>query len=142
MSTVEFFGETFDLQDEPNTFALMEFAEAASTTDDNSLEGLAAVFRLVEAAVTAEDWPRFKALARKNKAGVEDVLPVAVAVFQAQTGRPTVRSSDSSDGPSDTEQSSTSDSLIRVLDREAGRPDRQLAILKMHEAQQQDSMAG
>ena len=76
------------MEAEPNEFALMEFAAAAQDAEADSLGGLAAIYRLVQAAVVPSDWPRFQVLARKNKATTEMLLPVAVAVFQAATDRP------------------------------------------------------
>lgn len=136
MSEVEFLGESFQLEDEPNQFALMEFAGAAQDADDASLDSLAAIFRLVEAAITAEDWPRFRALARKKKATVEQLLPVAVGVFEAASERPTLRPVDSSAGPQPAAVNSADGSSNRVIERlEAeGRPSWALIALQEKEA--------
>jgi hypothetical protein len=100
------------------------------------MAGLAAIFRLVQAAVIAEDWGRFKSLARKNKATVEDLLPVAVSVFEASTGRPTQRPADSSAGPSLVPVSSEDDLSSQVIAKleQEGRPSFALMVMQAQEA--------
>lgn len=131
---VEFFGETFTLAEEISEFALMEFAESAENADSETLAGLAAIMRLLREVVIPEDWGRFKATARKNKAKVEDVLPLAVSVFEVKTARPTPRPADSSDGPPATEPRSTSGSGSRAFDLLDGRPDLQVMVARMESA--------
>ena len=134
VSEVAFFGETIRLADSVSEWALMEFAEAAEQVDDASLAGMAAVMRLLKESVLAEDWGKFRDLARTNKASIEDCMPVVVAVFTAETGRPTVRPSDSSDGPPATSTSSTDVSAGVAVRALAGRPDLQLMVLNAQEA--------
>lgn len=133
MPSIEFFGEQIALADEISEWALMEFAEAAEHTDEASLGGYAAVMRLLEEAVAAQDWQRFRSLARKNKATSAQCMPAVVAVFEAQTDRPTSRPAVSSDGPPATAPSSTvgSSSLVTSL---SGRPDLQVAVLRARES--------
>lgn len=134
MSEVVFFGEPIRLADTVSEWALMEFAEVAETVDDASLAGMAAVMRLLKESVLAEDWLKFRALARTNKASVEDCMPVVVAVYTTETGRPTVRPSDSSDGPPATSTNSTDVSAGVAVAALAGRPDLQLMVLSAQEA--------
>ena len=134
VAEVVFFGETIRLADSVSEWALMEFAEAAETVDDASLAGMAAVMRLLKVSVLPADWSKFRDLARANSASVEDCMPVVVEVFTAETGRPTVRPSDSSDGPPATSTNSTDASAGVAVRALAGRPDLQLMVLQAQEA--------
>lgn len=124
MRNYNLFGESFGLADSVGEFALMEFAEAAEDVESNSLGAMAAVMRLLREAVVPQDWQRFRAACRANKATTEQLLPVVMAAFEQETDRPTVRPSDSSDGPVSTEPRSAAGSSSRVIERlEAeGRP--------------------
>lgn len=134
MSDVEFFGETFALR-HPDDYqwAMCEFAEAATGgVDDNTLQALATVMAMLRACIAEDDWPRFRASYRRNKAQVKrDLMPVVVAAFTQQVpDRPTVRPSDSSDGPQPIERPSESApaslpslSLVQRLERQ-GRADK------------------
>ncbi len=135
MKTVDFFGETFALTDEIPEFALMEFAEAADSGGTvEGMDGMAAMLRLVIAIVDPADEKRFRATARKNRAGGQDLLEVIKAAFEAATERPTGRPADSSDGPSVIEPRSVVSSDARVSERLAGRPDLQLAVSRARTA--------
>ena len=143
MPSVDFFGESFRLVDEPSEWAMLEFASIAGGTDSSELAGLAAIMRLLEASVDEADWERFKTVARKNKAKIErDLMPVVVAVFQGETERPTPPPSDSSAGRPATAPNSTVafspavpprpvgdryDQMIQELNGE-GRPDLALFV--------------
>ncbi len=131
MATVEFYGETFTLTSEVSEWALMEFAEAAASGEDGgTMEGMASMLRLVQACVVDTDWARFRALARVKRADTDALLPVIQAAFAQAAERPTGRSSDSSDGPATTAQSSALRPADPATALFAGRPDRELAIAK------------
>lgn len=134
MSEIVFYGETFTFVEEVGDFALMEFAESAERVDSESLAGLAAIMRLLKAAVIEDEWNRFQATARKNKATVDACMKVVMDVFERETERPTVRPSDSSDGPLTTAPKSVDASSLRVAKRLEGRPDLQLMVLQAAEA--------
>jgi hypothetical protein len=128
VSDVTFFDESFRLAPrEDYEWEMIEFATAAQGgADTNFLSGTAAVFTFLKAAIVAEDWPRFRALARERKAQTaRDLMPVVVRAFAQQVDRPTGPPSASSDGPSSTPPSAEVDSYSRVIERlEAeGRPD-------------------
>lgn len=129
--SVEFFGETFQVG-EVAQFSLMEFAETVEGADENGLPAAAAMMRLLREAISPADWSRFRDLAVKNKATGEHLMPVIEAAVEAmdEGERPTVRSSDSSDGPESAVSRSVSPSVAKVLAAEAGRPDRQMGILR------------
>lgn len=135
----EFFGEEYALR-APSQFALLEFsAVAQDANDDTSDDGIAevavmaAVMHLLEEIVDPKDWKRFAASSRKNKATTEDhFMPLIqqAAALLGEAERPTVLSSDSSDGQEATALRSVSPAVSRVLASEAGRPDRQVGILR------------
>lgn len=128
MATVELFGDTFKLNAEVSEFALMEFAEAASSGQDgDTMQGFASTLRFVRECIDPDDLGRFTAAARKNKAKITDLLVVIKASFEQETERPTSRPSDSSDGPSSIEPKSGSNVDDKVS-RLAGRPDLQLMV--------------
>lgn len=129
MPEVEFYGESFGLVDSPNEFALMEFAESAESVEENTLAALSSMFRLLKDSIVSEDWNRFRALARKNRAGSETLMPVIFAVFEQTTDRPTSRPADSSVGPGTTVPSSVSQPADPAMERFAGRPDMQASLL-------------
>lgn len=125
MSEFDFYGEQFDFVDEVGDFAFMEFAESAERVDSESLAALAAVMRLLKAAVVPEQWSRFQATARKNRASVEVCMELVMRLFEEEASRPTGRPSDSSDGPRVIEANSeagSSSPVIAMLERK-GRPD-------------------
>lgn len=147
---VEFFGETFTVRD-PDQYevAMLDFADAATNVDSETLEGLASVKRFLRAAIAEDEWSRFWNLARKNRAKVkDDLMPLVVTIFQGNTGRPTGRSSDSSDGPEIMSESSAAvsssvaqgaEEYLQVVARlEAeGRPDQAYMVLKAQQARAQ-----
>lgn len=139
MATVEFFGDTFGINPDVSEFALLEFAEAASDGQDgDTMEGLASLMRLVKECIAPADvvengevvtygLKHFLTVARKNRAGAEQLTTVIGAVFGAQTERPTGRPADSSAGP----VSIAPKSAPNVDDKASllpGRPDLQLAV--------------
>lgn len=134
MPDVEFYGEKFQLEDQPNEFALMQFAAAAEEVDVNSMAAMSAAFRLLQAAIVDEDWPRFKQTAFAHKATSETLMPVMFAVFEQATDRPTERPSVSSDGPEPTPLRSVSLPADPAMDRLSGRPDLQSAVLEARKA--------
>jgi hypothetical protein len=68
----------------------------------------------LRAVIHADDWERFRATAKKNRAQVaRDLMPVVVAAFVQPTDRPTSRPSDSSDGPKTTKRNSAAGSSPR-----------------------------
>lgn len=133
MAEIDFFGETYKIN-EVSQFALLEFSEALEdhTGEDDTAVG-AAIMHMLREIVDVKDWKRFAASARRNKAtGEEHLMPLIQKAVElmGETERPTERSSDSSDGPASIELRSVSASVRRVLDQEAGRPDRQMGILR------------
>ena len=135
-STVDFFGETFTLNPDVSEFALLEFADAASSGQDgDTMEGLASLLRLTRECIATDEVQRFSAVARKNRAKASDLLVVIQAAFGEATERPTGRPADSSDGPTVIEPKSEPKRVVS-LSQFAGRPDIQLGLQREMEAAQ------
>jgi hypothetical protein len=133
VSEAEFFGETFEIADRVPDLLFMEFADAAEQTGGDAADMMreqAAMFRLIKGCMNDKDWPRFRKLALKHNAGMDDLLDVVHAVFEAKTDRPTSRPADSSAGSLPIEPRSADDSSQRVIARleASGRPDLALIV--------------
>lgn len=130
-NTVEFFGETFHLNAVVPKFALIEFAEAATSgAKDSQLQTWGTMLRLSLACIAPEEEGRFRGVARRNPCEENDLTEVFKSGLAQSTERPISRPSDSSDGPPVTELKSVSSSAGKVSERLAGRPDLQLAVMQ------------
>ena len=149
---VTFKGEQFAATFPVPPMALMEFAHiAVGDVDSNDMEGLNAMYELLESVIEPDDWQRFRRHAKKTRAVDKDLMMLVRRVIRGETDRPTVRPSDSSDGPEVTEPKSESvqdsaepaDLHLRVVRRlEAeGRPDKALMVLMAGEQQAAASAA-
>jgi hypothetical protein len=102
-----FFGETFTVADRVGAMPLLRFAAVAEAgTQAEELAGMAAMHELLRDCLAPGDWPRFQKVAADNKADAEELMAVCGAIYQAVTGRPTQRPSDSAGGSSPTTESS------------------------------------
>lgn len=109
---------------------LMRFAKVAkSGVDSDDMDGLVAMYDLLEQCIAPQDWGRFQAHADKVRADGEMLMGVVADVMGRLASRPTRRSSPSSDGPTSTGTSSTDDSYSRVMRRYEGRPDIHLMLM-------------
>jgi hypothetical protein len=136
-ATVEFAGERFGIADRVGLMAMMRFAKVAkSGVDSNELDGLAAMYDLLEQCIADDEWERFQAHADKVRADGDELMTVVNNVFGVLSERPTRRPSDSSAGPSTTKANSTGDSSSRVIARleEQGRPDLALVVSRAQAA--------
>lgn len=101
--TFNFQGEEFRLTDDdtPPMVPLMELADAYQSTDENelSMPALAATWQMLKFCIHRDDWARFRRTAMDARAGIDDLMPVTMAAWEAVTGRPSRGPSDSSDGP-------------------------------------------
>lgn len=138
---IDFEGETFRVADKVGLMPLMRFATIArSGVDANELEGLAAMYDLLEQCIHPDDWARFTDHATKVRASGDDLNDVVARAMAEVAKRPTGRPSVSSDGPRAIEPSSTVDSsspgTARVIDmfNEQGRPDLALMVRKRQES--------
>lgn len=154
--TVDFLGETFAVSDEMNPWVLSEFAVAVDEgLETSSFKGLAALARFITECIAVEDVrgperdvdgekvpgdvlaqgrERFVRLARSGKPSEDDLMGVVYQMFGMETGRPTGRSSDSSDGPPVTLQKSVSSADVSA-ELYPGRPDLQLIVRAAQAAQ-------
>lgn len=135
--TVELLGERFEVAESVGAFPLMRFAKAA-TARGGTMARFAALYDLLEQCIAPTDWDRFQKHGAAVRADEDQLLGVVRSVFEVIGGRPTGRSTDSSDGPQIIEPSSTpgSSSAERVIARhnEAGRPDLALFVRKRQES--------
>lgn len=128
---VTFGGEVFFLR-QPGHYAMQDVLELAEKgTDSESAAGFRAISGLVAACMSDEDYARWEQIARRERSTGEDMIRL---VLEGLTDRPTVRPSDSSDGPPSAGTNSTDDSFLRVIAQEQGRPDRQLILLQAQES--------
>lgn len=137
MRDVEFLGERFAISDAVGLMPLMRFAKVAKTgVDSDEMEGLVAMYDLIEQCLATEEWERFQTHATAKRADGEQLMAFVAKVIGELTERPTQRPSDSSDGPSSTGQSSTDDLSSRVKARleEQGRPELALMVVQAEEA--------
>jgi len=131
-------GQQYRVADKIGAMPLLRFAKAAdSGLDVNDLEGYAATYDLLEQCLTPDDWQRFQRHATTCRASADEILELMKSTYQAMTGRPTVRPSVSSDGPTPTAESSADDSsspVMRVIESiPDSRPDLKLAVWESHQ---------
>jgi hypothetical protein len=137
VSDVEFCGERFRMAERVGLMPMMRFAKVAKAgVDSDDLDGLAAMYDLLEQCIADDEWARFQAHADKSRADGDELMTVVKKVFEVLSERPTRRPSDSSVGPRTTEPSSTDGFFSQVIAREeaAGRPDRALILVQAQEA--------
>lgn len=138
--TVEFCGVQFRIAEKVAALPLMRFAKVAKAgVDATELDGMAAMYDLLEQVIHPDDWAKFERHADQQRADGEQLLEVVQGVFVLLADRPTGRSSDSSDGPRTIEPSSTGGSsspgsnVITRLNGQ-GRPDLALLVRKREES--------
>lgn len=134
---IEFAGESFATADKIGLMPLMRFAKVAKAgADSQDMDGLAALYDLLEQSIADTDWERFQAAADRTRADGEELMGVIGKVFEALSERPTRLPSDSSAGQTATPQSSADASYLRVVERleGEGRPDRALMVLMANES--------
>ena len=106
--TVEFLGERFRVREQGvSLLALMKFAtiaKAGKTSDD--MEGLAALYKLLQTCIDPADWPAFEDHADEQGADGEALMHVVTGAITAAAARPTQPRSHSPGGPSSTAPSS------------------------------------
>jgi hypothetical protein len=94
-----FYGEQIKVADAVGAMPLLRFAAIAdSGVDAEEMAGLAAMYELLRDCIDNEDWPRFQRLAADNKVPADTLMEVCRTVYEAITGRPTNRPSESADG--------------------------------------------
>lgn len=139
--TVTFQGAEFHVAERVGLMPMMRFALVAqSGVDANEMEGLAAMYELLQQCIHEDDWKRFERHATDSRASGDELMELVGEVMTVVAARPTGRSSDSSAGPRVIEPSSTVDSSApgtgRVIDmfNQKGRPDLALLVRRRQES--------
>lgn len=128
--SVEFLGERFRIADQVSSLALMRFAKVASSgVDADDMEGLAALYDVLEQCIDPGQWAAFQKHADRKRAQSDDLLELVKEVLPRIAARPTGRPSDSSDGPPTQNAHSAGDSSSRVITRLEGRGRPDLALM-------------
>jgi hypothetical protein len=129
----EFFGETFTVEGVIPPMLMLQLGAASSGKIEES-EGLAAIWEALRCCLTmpervvaefdpatrkpkvepadAAQFDRFYKLAVARREDLEDLIRVAMALFEAQSGRPTEQLSTSPGGPLPTLTSSNGSSAV------------------------------
>jgi len=163
MSTdvITYHGEEFHLADKMGLMPLMRFAKLAQgDVDSETMEGLAAMYDLLEQCIKPDDycascgnaeqdkcckdrrivndWRRFEQVAATHRDQGEELMEVVKQALEKMSARPTQRSSASSDGPPSTSGNSTAASSSPVVNRyeQQGRPDLALIVTEAIEARE------
>lgn len=111
--TFEMLGEEFEVRHKPS--AVDSMLSAAITADENLSEGekLSRLTdfanKLLKKSLTPEAFTRFMVVVEENELGIDVVWDTIKLLVGAAAGRPTGKSSDSSDGQSNTSTSSSSE---------------------------------
>lgn len=107
MPTFTYFGEELSYADVFPRFLFAEFCEICSDGDDaDSPRATGIALKLATECIAPADRKRFRELSRKNNAKVDDWLRIVNEFTEEEAVTPTERPSDSSDGPSDTVETS------------------------------------
>lgn len=110
--TITFLGRDYAVADKLGLMPLIKFAYVANKgTEGSDMEGMAAMYTLLRSVIEDEQWPAFEEHATEARATDDDLMEAVQQAIGVMTARPTSRPSDSSDGPSSTETSSSDASL-------------------------------
>lgn len=131
--TFGYFGEQIRVHPELSDLSLYDFMERAAAIDVDDPQSVLIVKDFVREQIHPDDFGRFWALARRNRQNTDDLMALAKGLYSAVVGRPTTRPSASPRGRSRTKRKSPAGSSSPVIDRLAGRPDLQLAVVQAQE---------
>ena len=81
----------FMLAEHVGIMPLMEWA-ASSDSEVNGIEGLRAVYHVLQDTVHEDEWDEFRKFCRENKGEARDLLDFANSALEALAGRPTEES--------------------------------------------------
>lgn len=113
--TFDFFGEKFEVQATIPPMLMLQLGAAATGKIDDQ-EGLAALWEAMRCSLDADEsgtnFNRFFKLAVSKRCDLEDLMRLAMALFEAQAGRPTEEPRGSSAGQSTTSPSSSTSSSV------------------------------
>lgn len=113
--TFDFFGETFTVAGVIPPMLMLQLG-AASTGKIDEQEGLAALWETMRCSLDADEggdqFDRLYKLAVAKRCDLEDLMRLAMMLFEAQAGRPTEEPQGSFPGPSRTSPSSSTSSSV------------------------------
>lgn len=135
-ASLTFEGRSFRVADKVGLMPLMKFAHLAKQgVDANNQDGLVALFDLLRSVIADEAWSAFEEHASLVRATGDELLEVVKDAIAVIAQRPTVRPSDSSDGPPTTKDTSAVGSSSRVIHRleSEGRPSLALMVQQAQE---------
>jgi hypothetical protein len=109
--TVEVLGDRYFIGSKVGLMPLMKFAHTAKRgVDADDMEGMAAMYELLQDCIATHDWDRFERDMTAKKADGQDLFSVIGEVIEILSARPTRRPSGSSSTSSTTTGSSTDSS--------------------------------
>jgi hypothetical protein len=133
----DFFGTMVRVSPDLSDLSLLDVIGTISTFDDKTPphEITAAIDGLRRATIHEGDLDVFRAVSKKNRQGLEDLVALAQSLLAAVTEVPTVRQSSSSSGPTSTGSSSAAASSSPVVQRleASGRPELALMVVRAQE---------
>lgn len=89
-NTLEYEKEQYKLADSMGHVPLMKFAHyAEGGVNAQDMGALASFYEVLQDCIADEDWPRFERALIKNKATVEDLMPLMEKAIESITARPT-----------------------------------------------------
>jgi hypothetical protein len=108
---VSVLGHSYRVAEKVGLMPLLKFAHAANEgIDSQDIEGLNAIYEMLNDCIHEKDWDRFQKEMTKEKAFVDDLLPVVQQAIQIISARPTGEPSDSSTSSDSTTDGLTDDS--------------------------------
>jgi len=136
--TFVWYGADIRVHPELSDTQYVDWMEEYGSLDVKDVKAASAVKEFVRVVVHPDDFDEFWALGKKHRVGQERFAATAHKLIEAVAERPTEQSSDSSDGLSETGESSTAASFERVIreHEEQGRPDLALVYVEAREARQ------
>lgn len=103
-----FEGRDFAVADRFGLMPLLRFAHHAKQGMDTAdIESLSAIYDVLAQAIAEDEWEAFCDHATATRADADQLLAVVRQAIEVMSARPTVRPSDSSDGPPATETNSS-----------------------------------
>jgi len=104
LDTITFCGEVLSINPVVDGFLALEFAGLVSdgAEEANSTRTVTLVHDMLKAALYGDGYARMRKLSAEHNVGIETLLKVAMALFEATTGNPTEGASDSSVGSEQT----------------------------------------
>lgn len=126
-STFEWFGMEVRVRTDFGETTLMEWFEEYGDVENGTGAAMLALVKLLRGLIHPDDFQEFWQLGKSNHQGTAEFSGLVWGVVEALAGRPTERSSESSDGPGQSKVESTVTFLRRAT---AGRPDLEAGLIE------------